>query len=89
MQFFGFPVDMFGIDPMPLGTPGGEWVVSLPEYVVKGLRDSFSGQDVLIGPGNTFGLHSCKDGLIKDGIKDVFMRIAGISGRLIYLMRKP
>jgi hypothetical protein len=49
------------------GAPSVEWSVTLPDYVVSNLKSKFP--DIVIGYGNYFGLYSCKDGLIKDGLK--------------------
>ena len=87
LKMFGFPYWWIFIKPNPLGTPVGEFAISLPEYIVKGLRERF-GDSILVGPGNIFGLYACKDGLMNDGIKEIFVRIPQTIKR-IYLMRKP
>ncbi len=88
LKIFGFPIERLGIDPMPLGTPGAEWAITLPDYLINGIYKSNWKNKVLIGPGNTFGLYSCKDGLIKDYVSKIFLRIADISKNLVYIMKK-
>jgi hypothetical protein len=76
LRAFGFPVYWVEIRQTPDDTVRRYgFVVSLPDYVVGGLRDRF-GDGVIVGPANGFGLYLCKDGLIKDGINEIF----GFSG---------
>ena len=49
--------------------------MSLPDYVAEKLKSEF-GDKIIIGPANGFGLYLCKDGLLKDGVKEMF----GFSG---------
>ena len=86
LKMFGFPVERLGISPMPLGTPGAEWAVSLPDYIANEAKNKWDNR-LLIGPGNIFGLYSCKYGLTKDGISNVFLRV-GPSEIKIYLMKE-
>ena len=86
LRMFGFPVERPGIHPIPRGTPGAEWAVTLPDYLANEIKNRWNDQ-VLIGPGNIFGLYSCKYGLIKDGISEVFVRVDS-SEILVYLMKK-
>jgi len=67
LRLMGFPTSNFFISPGPNGVSNVEWAVSIPDYVLEGLKN----RDLLIGPGNTIGLYSCRDGLIKDGVKIV------------------
>jgi len=97
LRIFGFPNWNIGIKPIPLGTPGAEWAICLPQYIVNDLMNKFP--DVLLGPGNLFGLHCCKKGLIAergtdiyhnpitDGIKYVYLVIDHSKGP-IYLMKR-
>jgi hypothetical protein len=69
--------------------PPAEWSVTLPDYVVSNLKSKFP--DTVIGYGNYFGLYSCKDGLIKDGLKlnETFPILQWIRDvKHIYLMKK-
>jgi hypothetical protein len=75
LKAFGFPVYWIGIEPNPIGTAHYEWVVSLPDYIADKLKSEFNDK-IIIGPANGFGLYLCKDGLIKDGINEIF----GFSG---------
>ncbi len=71
LRTYGFPANHMIIKPAPLGAGSGEWSVSLPQYVVNNLSNQFPDSRILIGPGNTLGLYSCGDGLIKErGIDD-------------------
>ncbi len=85
LKMFGFPEWDIGFDPYKPGAGSGEWGVSLPDYVAEGLVKHFGADKVLIGPGNLFGLISDKDGLIKDGIKDVWINL---KGKLVYLKKR-
>jgi len=101
LRMFGFPTYGLGINPLPLGTIG-EWTVSLPPHVAKGMKEQFSNSNILLGPSYSFGLYSCGDGLvkergidiyhnpIKDGIKEVYEVLISPSagGKLIYLMKR-
>jgi len=84
LRTFGYPNNHIIIDPAPLGAGGSEWAVSLPQYVVNGLLENFPNAKILIGPGNTLGLYSCGDGLIKDKVKDVW---EWIDLNKVYLMK--
>jgi hypothetical protein len=75
LKAFGFPAYWVRIKPTPIGAANYEWVVSLPDYIASKLRDKF-GDKIIIGTANGFGLYFCKDGLIKDGINEIF----GFSG---------
>jgi hypothetical protein len=75
LKAFGFPVYWIRIEPTPIGAANYEWVVSLPDYVANKLKSEFNDR-IIIGPANGFGLYLCKDGLIKDGISEIF----GFSG---------
>ncbi|MCC6019103.1 MAG: hypothetical protein LM601_08730 [Candidatus Verstraetearchaeota archaeon] len=75
LKAFGFPAYWVGIEPTPIGAANYEWVVSLPDYIVNKLKSEFNDK-IIIGSANGFGLYFCKDGLIKDGISEIF----GFSG---------
>jgi hypothetical protein len=75
LKAFGFPTYFGEIEPTPEGAEPYEWVVSLPDYIVNKLKSEFNDK-IIIGPANGFGLYFCKDGLIKDGISEIF----GFSG---------
>jgi len=75
LRAFGFPTYFVHIEPAPNGVPNYEWVVSLPDYVTEKLKSEF-GDKIIVGPANGFGLYLCKDGLLKDGVREVF----GFSG---------
>jgi hypothetical protein len=75
LKAFGFPTYFGEIEPTPEGAAYYEWVVSLPDYIVNKLKSEFNDK-IIIGPANGFGLYLCKDGLIKDGISEIF----GFSG---------
>jgi hypothetical protein len=86
LRAFGFPQLEVRIDPEPVGAGGYEWAVSLPDYIVNNLKNTFSEEKILIGPGNIFGLHLCKDGLEKDGIKKIYIWLRNNNN--IYLMKR-
>jgi hypothetical protein len=75
LKAFGFPTYFGGIEPAPVGAGDYEWVVSLPDYISDKLKGEFNGK-IIIGAANGFGLYLCKDGIIKDGISEIF----GFSG---------
>jgi hypothetical protein len=75
LKSFGFPTYWVEIRPTPEGAEPYEWVVSLPDYIANKLKSEFNDK-IAIGPANGFGLYLCKDGLIKDGISEIF----GFSG---------
>ena len=80
----GIPYTTTCINPTPLGTMPGEWAVTLPDSVVNALKQRY-GDSIVIGVANTFGLYNCKDGLFKDGIKEIGQ---GIRRNPIYLAVK-
>jgi hypothetical protein len=75
LKAFGFPTYFGGIEPAPIGAGYYEWVVSLPDYIANKLKSEFNDK-IAIGSANGFGLYFSKDGLIKDGISEIF----GFSG---------
>jgi hypothetical protein len=75
LKAFGFPAYWVEIEPTPIGAGRYEWVVSLPDYIANKLKGEFNDK-IIIGPANGFGSYLCKDGLIKDGISEIF----GFSG---------
>jgi hypothetical protein len=86
LRAFGFPQLEARIDPVPIGASSYEWAVSLPDYIVNNLKNTFSEEKLLIGPGNIFGLYLCKYGLEKDGIKEIYIWLRNDNN--IYLMKK-
>jgi len=86
LKALGFPVVNVHIEPTPLGASPYEWAITLPDYIVNNLKNTFSEEKLLIGPGNIFGLYLCKDGLEKDGIKEVYVWL--LNDNSIYLMKK-
>jgi len=88
LKMFGFPYWGIGIKPNPPGTPVGEWAITLPQYIFDGLKEKFGSDSIFHAPGNIFGLYACKDGLIQDGMQEVFVMIPQTTDR-IYLMKKP
>ena len=70
LKAFGFPTYFVYLDPVPAGAGNYEWVVCLPDDAANKLRNEF-GDRIIIGPANGFGLYLCKEGLIKDGVKDI------------------
>ncbi|MCC5994524.1 MAG: thrombospondin type 3 repeat-containing protein [Candidatus Aenigmarchaeota archaeon] len=75
LKAFGFPAYWVEIRPTPEGSAYYEWTVSLPDYIANKLKSEFNDK-IIIGAANGFGLYFCKDGLIKDGISEIF----GFSG---------
>jgi len=86
LRAFGFPQLEARIDPVPIGAGSYEWAISLPDHIVNNLKNTFSEEKLLIGPGNIFGLYLCKDGLKKDGIKEIYIWLRNDNN--IYLMKK-
>jgi len=96
LRMAGFPTSVVGIKPAPLGSGGVEWAVGLPPYIIDRMKREFPNSNILFGPGYTFGLFSCGDGLVKErgidehhkpienGITRVFERIE----ELIYFMKR-
>ena len=53
------------------------------------MRVIYDDSKISIGPGNTFGLYSCKEGLIKDEIKEISVYIRkSETEKFVYLMKK-
>ncbi|MCS7367687.1 MAG: hypothetical protein NDF52_07400, partial [archaeon YNP-WB-062] len=71
LKAFGFPDYWVRIEPTPEGAANYEWVASLPDYIANKLKSEFNDK-VIIGPANGFGLYLCKEGMIKDGISEIF-----------------
>ena len=86
-KMFGFPYWGIGIKPNPPGTPVGEWGITLPQYIVDRLEEKFGSDSIFHTPGNIFSLYACKDGLIQDGIQEVFVMIPQTTDR-IYLVKE-
>jgi hypothetical protein len=76
LRAFGFPIYFVHIEPIPVGAAWYEWVVSLPDYVAEGMKSEFN-DTIIVGPANGFGLYLCKDGMLKDGIIELFGFIGG------------
>ena len=83
LKAFGFPAYWVRIEPTPEGAANYEWVVSLPDYIANKLKSEFNDK-IAIGPANGFGLYLCKEGMIKDGISEIF----GFSGGTALLADK-
>ena len=81
LRLVGYPTSHINIEPTPKGAANREWTVSLPDYVINGM------QNILVGPGNTFGLYACKEGLEKDKTKVAYVLLPSTS-KVIYLMKK-
>ena len=85
LRMFGFPAtDINNIEPHPPGTTVSEWAISLPDHIAASLSENF---DVIIAPGNNFGLYETRGGLVKDGIKIIYLMIRG-SDKVIYLLKE-
>jgi hypothetical protein len=80
----GFPVSLLGVSPTPPYVGSGEYAVGLPQNVANSLQASFP--NVLLGPGCTVSMFSCKDGLKADGVKDAVVTLPFCSER-VYLMQ--
>ncbi|MCC5994734.1 MAG: hypothetical protein LM587_04070 [Candidatus Aenigmarchaeota archaeon] len=86
LRAFGFPVSPINnIEPTPLGAAVSEWAISLPDNIYNGLKNH---SQILEGSANLFGLYYCKEGLVKDGVKKVYLMLPS-SDIVIYLMKKP
>jgi hypothetical protein len=85
LRIGGFPANHINIEPTPLGAANREWAVSLPSYIIKSMNEELKTQTTLSGLGYIFGLHSCKDGLINDGIKNAYIMFGD---SVIYLMKR-
>ena len=81
---FGIPYGEIGIEPVPFGTID-EWAVFLPDNIIQLLKQNFG--NIAIGYGNLIGLYSCKDGLEKDGIKELYQGWGGVR-KILYLWSK-
>jgi len=66
-----YPEMFEGLNGKIIANAKCEGVVSLPDNVANELKSEF-GDKIIIGPGNGFGLYLCKDGLLKDGIKEIY-----------------
>jgi len=78
-------------------TCGVEWSISLPYPTVESMKKHFPNSNILLGPGYTFGLYSCGDGLIKErGIDDLHRPIENgitevfkwVGEERVYLMKR-
>ncbi len=83
LRLAGFPTSHINIEPTPKGAANREWAISLPDYILKNIQQN----DILVGPGNTFGLYACKEGLEKDNIKEAYVLLPS-TDKVIYLMKK-
>ncbi|MBO3840763.1 MAG: hypothetical protein JTT17_08130 [Candidatus Brockarchaeota archaeon] len=97
LRMAGFPNYCLVISPTPLGASGIEWAVALPPHMVEAMKREFPNSNILFGPGYTFGLFSCADGLIKErGIDDLHKPIENgitkvwqwIGDKRVYLMKR-
>lgn len=77
LQYFGSPAGHVAIDPVPPAVSRKEWAVNVPNYIIEEPSNKFGADNLIYGRDSLFGLYNCKDGLIKDGVKDVFMDIRG------------
>lgn len=84
LRIAGFPVNHINIEPTPSGAANREWTVGLPPYIVQSMNKYFPNSRITLVPGYGFGLHSCEDGLIKDGIKETYVLLGDKS---LYLMK--
>jgi len=85
LRMIGFPTDLINIEPTPEGASPVEWAVGLPPYIVEGMENNFPNENILYGPGYTFGLHSCEDGLIKDNQTEAYVMMGDKS---VYLLKR-
>jgi len=85
LRMAGFPTIHINIEPTPSGAPNREWAINLPPFIVEKLYQEFPNAKVLFGPGYSFGLYSCEDGLLDDGIKKVLIMLGN---KTVYLMKK-
>ncbi|MEM2981208.1 MAG: hypothetical protein QW385_07605 [Thermoproteota archaeon] len=97
LRMAGFPNYCLVISPTPLGASGIEWAVALPPHMVEAMKREFPNSNILFGPGYTFGLFSCADGLIKErGIDDLYKPIENgitkvfqwLGDKRVYLMKR-
>jgi hypothetical protein len=84
LRMAGFPTNIIGISPTPDGASSGEYAVGLPQNVAHSLLASFP--NILLGPGYTVSMYSCKDGLLADGIKEAGSSLPS-SSEYVYLMK--
>jgi hypothetical protein len=82
LRMSGFPLSHIVIGP---SSPRVDWAVGLPPNIAKPLTDNFPNANILFGPGYSFGLYSCGDGLTKDGFKEAHVTYMGM---YVNLMRK-
>ena len=66
----GIPFTWIDIYPHIGGASPYEWGVVLPDPVIYALVSKCK-NSIVIGLGNTFGLHNCRDELFKDGVKEI------------------
>jgi len=43
LRMFGFPVERLLIHPTPPGAAGGEWAVTLPDYLANEIKNRWNG----------------------------------------------
>jgi hypothetical protein len=89
LRMAGFPNQNIVIDLDNPGLGGVDFGFSLPNYVVKSIKEKFPSSKILFGPANIFGFYSMGDGLEKDGAKKVWIWIDTPEGPgRIYLMKE-
>lgn len=76
LQYFGYPTVYIYIYPIPAGVADYEWVISMPQYIVDELNQNSDQDNLVIGHCNTFGLYKCKNGLVKDGVREIAFFLA-------------
>ena len=89
LRAFGFPSQLISIYPLfqMKNRVGNEWATSFPDYIIEKLKEKF-GENIVIGPGNLFGVFCSKEGLVKDGIKRIYLNLLGDETQgTIYLMK--
>jgi len=69
-KLYGRPRKLFNPDGPLFGTGGDEWTITLPDNVIKAIRQRVPGK-IVVGYGNMVGLYSCVDGLERDGVEGV------------------
>ncbi|MFH1229077.1 MAG: hypothetical protein V1678_01470 [Candidatus Aenigmatarchaeota archaeon] len=84
LRVAGFPVNHVNISPDPIGGAVVEYSIGLPQNVAKDLQTIFPNENILLGPGYTFGINSMGDGLKKDGMKEAYVLVGDKS---VYIMK--
>ncbi|MCW4045003.1 MAG: hypothetical protein NWE94_05735 [Candidatus Bathyarchaeota archaeon] len=82
LRLAGFPVNHIGISPVPPGNSGMQYAVGITQNIVKELKNTFSNETFLLGPGYTISMFSCAEGLKKDGVNEASAYFGSSSIRL-------